>query len=62
MVSLGIELNLPLQKLWDEVARSNLSKIPESGKIIKNEAGKIQKPNTYSPPDIKTILLKQNLI
>lgn len=62
LVNLGVELDLPLQKLWDEVARSNLSKIPESGKIIKNEAGKIQKPDTYSPPDIKTILLKHNLI
>jgi len=54
----GLEhsLNLPQQEVWDEVSRSNLSKISPNGKVLKREDGKVLKPDTYSPPDIKTIL------
>lgn len=54
----GLEhsLNLPQQKIWDEVARSNLSKISANGKVLKREDGKVLKPNTYSPPNIKLVL------
>lgn len=55
-------LNIPLQEVWDEVARSNHSKISENGKVIKNEFGKIQKPETFSPANIKFILQKHNLL
>lgn len=48
-------LGIPSQKVWDEVARSNNSKTID-GKLIKREDGKILKPDTYSPPDIKSIL------
>jgi len=56
----GLEytLGLPQQKIWDEVARSNLSKISANGKVLKREDGKVMKPDTYSPPDIKSILEK----
>jgi predicted HAD superfamily Cof-like phosphohydrolase len=47
---------IPLQRVWDEVTRSNHSKIPSSGKAIKRADGKILKPDTYSPPNIKQIL------
>jgi predicted HAD superfamily Cof-like phosphohydrolase len=50
-------LGIPLQKVWDEVARSNMSKFVD-GKIIKREDGKVLKPDTYSPPNIKAILEK----
>lgn len=48
-------LGIPLQKVWDEVARSNMSKTVD-GKLLKREDGKVLKPDTYSPPDIKTII------
>ena len=48
-------LGIPLQQVWDEVARSNYSKTV-AGKLIKREDGKVLKPDTYSPPDIKTII------
>lgn len=38
-----------------EVARSNLSKVVD-GKVLKRWDGKILKPDTYSPPDIRSIL------
>lgn len=48
-------LGIPLQQVWDEVARSNFSKTVE-GKLIKREDGKVLKPATYSPPNLKFIL------
>lgn len=39
---------------WKEVARSNLAKInPETGKVIKNEHGKVMKPDGWTPPVLK---------
>ena len=54
----GLEhtLNIPQQKVWNEVARSNLSKISPTGKVIKREDGKVLKPEGWSPPDIKAII------
>jgi predicted HAD superfamily Cof-like phosphohydrolase len=54
----GLEntLRLPKQSVWNEVARSNLSKISKNGKVLKREDGKVLKPESYSPPDIKSIV------
>ena len=54
----GLEhtLNIPQQEVWDEVARSNLSKISENGKVLKRKDGKVMKPEGWTPPDIKSIL------
>jgi len=39
---------------WNEVARSNLSKInPETGKVIKREDGKVLKPEGWTPPSLE---------
>lgn len=39
---------------WNEVARSNLSKIdPETGKVIKREDGKVLKPEGWAPPKLE---------
>lgn len=48
-------LGIPLQQVWDEVARSNFSKTVD-GKLTKREDGKVLKPDTYSPPDVKKII------
>jgi predicted HAD superfamily Cof-like phosphohydrolase len=49
-------LGIPQQKVWDEVARSNMSKISENGKVLKRADGKVQKPESYSPPNIQSII------
>lgn len=48
-------LGIPLQEVWDEVARSNFSKTV-AGKLVKRDDGKVLKPDTYSPPNIKSII------
>lgn len=42
--------------LFDEVHRSNMSKIGPDGKAIFREDGKILKPETYSPPKLQPII------
>lgn len=52
---------LPADKLFDEVHRSNMSKIHSDGTIKRRESdGKVIKPDTYSPADISGVL--QNTI
>ena len=42
---------------WKEVARSNLDKIdPETKKVIKNENGKVMKPDGWKPPELKSFV------
>lgn len=42
-------------EILGEVARSNLSKIVD-GKVLRRDDGKILKPDTYSAPDIRSII------
>ena len=43
-----------VQGAWNEVARSNLSKInQETGKVIKREDGKVLKPEGWTPPSLE---------
>lgn len=51
--SVGIDFD----KVWKEVKSSNMSKFVD-GKFIKNEAGKIMKPESYFKPNIKKALGK----
>ena len=51
--SVGIDFD----KVWKEVKSSNMSRFVD-GKFIKNEAGKIMKPETYFKPNIKKALGK----
>ena len=44
------------EEILGEVARSNLSKIPADGRIVRRDDGKVLKPDTFSPPDIRSIL------
>ena len=44
------------QKVFDEVHRSNMTKLWPDGKPHRDAHGKVIKPNTYSPPDLAPIL------
>ena len=45
--------NFQVHGAWDEVAKSNLSKIDrKTGKVLKREDGKVMKPEGWRPPDL----------
>ena len=52
----GNAFGIDLDECFAEVHRSNLSKLGPDFKPIKREDGKVLKPDTYSPPDLKTVL------
>jgi predicted HAD superfamily Cof-like phosphohydrolase len=47
-----------IEEVFDEIHRSNMSKLDENGKPIYREDGKVLKSKLYFRPDIKKILEK----
>tara|TARA_B100000029_G_C17330643_1_gene871540 strand:- start:205 stop:573 length:369 start_codon:yes stop_codon:yes gene_type:complete len=47
---------LKIDKCFNEVHRSNMSKLSEEGKPIYNEYGKVLKGPNYSPPNLKKLI------
>lgn len=47
-----------IAEVFQEIQRSNMSKLDETGKPIYREDGKVMKSNLYFKPDIKAILEK----
>ena len=51
----AVSYGIPLDKVFDEVHRSNMAKLVD-GKPIRREDGKVLKPEGWTPPDIKSVL------
>ena len=49
----GHAFGINLDKCFDEVQQSNMSKLGEDGKPIYNESGKVMKGPKYFKPDLK---------
>ncbi len=47
-----------IEEIFEEIQRSNMSKLDANGKPIYREDGKVMKSDLYFRPDIKTILEK----
>ena len=52
----GHSFGVDLDKCFDEVQRSNMSKLGIDGKPIYNESGKVMKGPDYFAPDLKKII------
>ena len=52
----GHAFGIDLDECFKEVHQSNLSKLGPDFRPIKREDGKVLKPDTYFPPDLKTVL------
>ena len=52
----GHAFGIDLDKCFDEVQRSNMSKLGEDGKPIFNDAGKVLKGPKYFKPDLSKFL------
>ena len=53
----AVSYGIPLDKLFDEVHRSNMAKLVD-GKVIRRPDGKVQKPEGWTAPDVKGVLDK----
>ena len=52
----GHAFGINLDKCFDEVQNSNMSKLDENGKPIYNEFGKVMKGPNYFKPDLKKFI------
>ena len=52
----GHAFGIDLDKCFDEVQRSNMSKLGNDGKPIYNESGKVMKGPNYFQPDLKKFI------
>ena len=52
----GHAFGIDLDKCFDEVQNSNMSKLGEDGKPIYNESGKVMKGPNYFKPDLLKII------
>lgn len=53
---IAVNLGIPLNAVFTEVHRSNLSKLMPDGTVLRREDNKILKGPNYSPPDVASIL------
>lgn len=57
LVGLSRTMDLPVDQGWDAVTITNLRKVdPELGTVLRDENGKIQKPQGWRPPDMLRII------
>ena len=54
----GHAFGIDLDKCFDEVQRSNMSKLSKDGKPIYNENGKVMKGPSYFKPDLSKFITK----
>jgi predicted HAD superfamily Cof-like phosphohydrolase len=52
----GLAYGIDLDKCFEEVHNSNMSKLGEDGKAIRREDGKVMKGPNYWKPDLKKVL------
>ena len=52
----GHAFGIDLDKCFDEVQNSNMSKLDKNGKPIYNEAGKVMKGPSYFKPDLSKFI------
>lgn len=57
-----VSMGFDIEPFFNEVHRSNMSKVWPDGKIHKREDGKTIKPDTYSPANISGILNEEILL
>jgi predicted HAD superfamily Cof-like phosphohydrolase len=57
LLGTAITYGIDIRPVWDEVHRSNMSK--KGGSF--REDGKLLKPKTWTPPNIKDILIEQGM-
>lgn len=57
IVGTALEFGIPLDRVWDEVQRSNMAKVdPETGRVEKRADGKVVKPVGWVGPDVAGVL------
>ena len=60
VIGAALEYGIPIDRVVEEIHRSNMTKLDENGKVIYREDGKVLKGPNYEPPNIGAILNGSN--
>lgn len=53
----ALEFGIPLDRVWEEVHRSNMAKVQPDGTVKRRASdGKVEKPEGWQPPDIEKVM------
>ena len=55
----AVTYGIDLEPIFNEIHRSNMSKVWPDGSVKKNELGKVLKPETYSPANLAAEIERQ---
>lgn len=58
LIGTALEFGIPLDRVMEEVHRSNMSKLGADGRPVLREDGKVLKGPNFTPPDIQSILVE----
>lgn len=50
---------IDMEPIFEEIHRSNMTKVWEDGTVHRREDGKVIKPETYSPANLDTLITEQ---
>lgn len=56
LIGCAVSFGIPIEKVWNEVHRSNMAKVGPDGTVIRREDGKVLKPPGWKNPDIRKAL------
>jgi len=56
----ALEFGIPLDRVWQEVQRSNMAKAGPNGEVVFDANGKVTKPEGWTPPDIRGAICGDN--
>lgn len=56
----GLAFGINMDDVFAEVHRSNMTKLPPDGIVLRRADGKVIKPPTYSPADVCQVLYGEN--
>lgn len=58
LIGTALEFGIPLDRVMEEVHRSNMSKLGPDGKPVLRYDGKVMKGPNFTPPNIQSILIE----
>ncbi|OGO40035.1 MAG: hypothetical protein A2Z03_11945 [Chloroflexi bacterium RBG_16_56_8] len=62
VIGMAIALGIPIDKVFNEIHASNMTKLGEDGRPIYREDGKILKGQNFRPPNIKAMFRGDDVI
>ena len=58
LVGMALEYGIPLDRVWEDIHKSNMAKVGPNGKVRRRGDGKVLKPDGWTPPNMEESIRK----